>query len=149
MNYNPEFWFILGFVFVVLEVVLGLTIVLFFCGLSAFTMGFLLYFNITSFENLFTQFSAFIVTTFFWAAILWRPMKRYKDSKLNGKKFENYVGQPVIVTSKPLKKGGVGTGSWSGTTVKISIHEDYPEKKMEIDHVGTVVEVRDNIFIIK
>lgn len=149
MNYTPEFWFILGLVFMALEVFLGLTIVLFFCGLSALTMGFILFFESTSFDNILLQFSAFLVITFFWAAILWRPLKKFKRRKLNGKKFQNYVGQKVTVINDPIKKGGIGSGSWSGTTVRVSLSEDFEGKEMPTGHMATVVEVRDNIFIIK
>ncbi len=150
MSFNPEFWFIAGLVLIILEVVLGFTIVLLFTSLAAFTMGFLLYAKLALFDSAYWQFAAFFGLTFFWALILWKPLKKLKD-RGNGQStgFQNYFGQTVEVINNDLTKGKAGAAKWSGTTIKVALHPEYPEETLKVGGSAKIIDIRDNTFIIR
>jgi len=157
--YSSEVWFVIGLICVVLEVMLGLTIVVFFFALAAFSMGFLLFFELTSFEDHLVQLATFCAMTLGWAIVLWKPLKRFKNKPLPNavdssgesvhvEKFENYIGQNVTISGKDLKRGEIGTATWSGTTVNVSIDPKAEDDLLTVNSVATVVEVKNNIFIV-
>ncbi len=145
---NPDFWFILGLVLIILEVVLGFTIVLLFSGIAAFTMGFLLFFKLAIFESIYMQGAAFFAITLAWAALLWKPLKRLKDRNANKDGVKNFVGQTVEIIDADLEKGKIGNAKWSGTIVKVMLHPEFREEKLTVGTIARIVDVRDKNFIV-
>ncbi len=150
MSFNPDFWFILGLILIVLEVVLGFTIVLLFTSLAAFTMGFIMFAQLAVFTNIYWQWAAFFGLTFFWALLLWKPLKKLKNRN-NGEStgFQNYFGQTVEVVNNDLVKGKLGAAKWSGTTIRVMLHPEYPEETLKVGGSAKIIDIRDNTFIIR
>jgi inner membrane protein len=145
---NAEFWFLLGLVLIVLEVVMGFTIVLLFTSLAAFTVGFIMYWKFMVFEGIYWQFAAFFALTVIWALILWKPLKRLKERNSKHGNVQNFVGQSVEVIDADLTKINPGNAKWSGTIVKAIIHPDFREEKLPVGTIAKIVDVRDNVFVV-
>jgi membrane protein implicated in regulation of membrane protease activity len=148
MNFNPEFWFLLGLVLIILEVVMGFTIVLFFTSLAAFTVGFISYEKFVVFESVYWQFAAFFALTVFWAILLWKPLKRLKDRNAKNGEVKNFVGQAVEVIDADLTKNKTGNVKWSGTIVHAILHPEFREETLPVGTIAKIVDVRDKIFVV-
>lgn len=146
IDYVAEIWFLIGIILMILEVALGMTVVLFFCSLSAFTLGFFLYFGKVDPENFIGQGIIFLVFTFAWAALLWKQLKNFRDSK-NKDEYVNIIGQSAVIISD-IHKGKTGTVRWSGTTINAEIDPNSKHHLLAKGDEVTVVKVVNNIFIV-
>ncbi|MFI4983926.1 MAG: NfeD family protein [Rickettsiales bacterium] len=142
-----QFWFLLGVILIIMEVMLGMTIVLLFAALSAFSVGFLLFIEKIGTMNITSQGALFLTFMLIWAALLWRRLKAFKDLKNPKDEYTNFVGQTATVIHD-LHKGTAGSVKWSGTTMNAQIE---PTSKHDLFKKGeevTVVAVKNNTFIV-
>lgn len=146
IDYMAEIWFLIGIILMILEVALGMTIVLFFCSLAAFTLGFFLYFDRVDPANFIAQGIIFLLFTFAWAALLWKKLKNFRDSK-NKDEYVNIIGQSAVIIND-IHKGKTGTVRWSGTTVNAEIDPNSKHHLLAKGDEVTVIMVVNNIFIV-
>ncbi|MBA8667195.1 NfeD family protein [Holosporaceae bacterium 'Namur'] len=144
--FTKEFWFLLTGIFVVLEVVLGFTIVCLFAALSCFTVGIMVTFSLA--PNTIQQLAYFFGFTFLWTILAYKPLvnlvkKAPKDS------YNNIIGGIAEVTEKNLIAGKIGAVKWSGTIFKAMLAIDAEEKEISVGKNVTIVAVKENIFIVK
>lgn len=139
LEVHPEvFWMALGCIFLLLEVTAIPGIGMFFAALAAFTLGALQLFELVSRESaMLMQVAIFFGLTSLWAAILWKPFKRLKNS---GEHYHNMVGTSCTATEM-LTKGKRGQVKWSGTVMQAKIVEDSREDTIEKDSELWVHEV--------
>ena len=147
IDYIAQFWFLIGIILMVLEVALGMTIVLFFASLSAFTIGFFIYTGKLDPANLIAQGILFLAFTLVWAALLWKRLKNFRDSKSNSDEYKNIIGQSAVILGD-LHKGKMGSVKWSGTTVKAEIDPNSKHHLLAKNEEVTVISVKNNIFIV-
>jgi membrane protein implicated in regulation of membrane protease activity len=146
-DYIAQIWFFIGIILIVLEVVFGMTIVLFFASLSAFTLGFLIYLDKLDPANFVAQGILFLVFILIWAALLWKKLKNFYGFKRNNDEYQNIIGQSAVLLND-LHKGKTGSIRWSGTTVKAEIDPNSKHRLLAKDEEVTVIRVQNNIFII-
>lgn len=144
--FTKEFWFLLTGVFVILEVVLGFTIVCLFAALASFTVGVMVSFNMP--ENILQQAAYFFGFTFLWTILAYKPLinllkKNFKHS------YHNIIGSIAKVTEENLIAGKIGAVKWSGTIFKAMLAKDSEEKEISVGKSVTIVAVKENIFIVK
>lgn len=149
-QYISVFWFILGILFILLELKLGFSaIFFFFTGLSSITVGFLLISNLLDPNNYIAQLIVFFVSLICFSSVLWKPIKSFMISYDPENQFKNIVGQSAYVANKPLKKGKKGEVRWSGTIVYAKLAESEKKKEIGVDEEVEVVEIVENVFIVK
>ena len=102
-------WFIAGAVLILLEIILFSGFGLLFAGLGAVTVGAGLVAGWI--ESLPAQFILFFLSSAFWSAVLWKPLKSFIEGKDSG--FDDMVGSTAVVLDKPIAKGK--TGHHNGT----------------------------------
>lgn len=144
-----EVWFILAIIFIVLEVVLGFTIVLLFAAFASFSVGLLVTLGSLSEDSTVTQISLFFALSAVWTILLWKPLKRMLAKRSESEGVHSYIGQEVVLIDDTLEKGHIGDAKWSGTIRKIKIAEDAKELKYHSGEILKVVAVQDNLFIVK
>lgn len=145
-----EFWLVIAIILMILEVVLGFTIVLFFSGLACFTVAALIYFNYITPDSIITQFAAFFLATTAWALILWKPLKgMVRRIHTSDATATSIIGQEAIVINGPLHLGKIGNVTWSGTTVKAKMADDSAHSTLKEGTSVKVVAITDNIFIVR
>lgn len=110
-------WLIAGALLIILELALVPGIGFLFAGLGAISVGAGL---ITGWiEGLSSQFILFFLSTAFWTALLWKPLKSFIAGKESG--FDDMIGSTATVFGKSIEKGKMGKVKWSGTIMKCRI----------------------------
>ena len=111
---SGSIWLIVGAILIILEIVLFPGIGFLFAGLGAISVGAGL---ITGWiDSLPAQFILFFLSTAFWTAILWKPLKNFIEGKESG--FDDMVGSTAVVFGQSIEKGKMGEVKWSGTIMK-------------------------------
>ncbi len=145
-----EFWLILAVLLMVLEVVLGFTVVLFFSGLACFTVAALIYFGYIELNSIVAQFAAFFLATTIWTIVLWKPFRTLVKKLYNSDATAtNILGQEAIIANGPLRAGKIGLVAWSGTVVKAKLDTNSKHRTLEAGTTVIVIAIKDNIFIVK
>ncbi|MCH8328395.1 MAG: hypothetical protein IID15_07745 [Candidatus Marinimicrobia bacterium] len=112
---NPSsIWLVVGALLIIFEIVLVPGIGLLFAGLGAVSVGAGL--TVGWIDSLHAQFILFFLSTAFWTAILWKPLKKFIEGKDSG--FDDMVGGTAIVFGRPIEKGKMGEVKWSGAIMK-------------------------------
>ena len=123
---SGSIWLIVGAILIILEIVLFPGIGFLFAGLGAISVGAGL---ITGWiDNLPAQFILFFLSTAFWTAILWKPLKIFIEGKESG--FDDMVGSTAVVFGQPIEKGKMGEVKWSGTIMKCQLDPGAEEPEM-------------------
>lgn len=117
-------WFIAGALLVSFEMIVAPGVGFLFAGLSALTIGALIFANLLPASALVVQWSAAFLFTGLWAALLWKPMQRFLHRKTS---YHNMFGSPAILVGQ-LEKNQTGTARWSGTVMKARLHPDTPKR---------------------
>jgi membrane protein implicated in regulation of membrane protease activity len=144
-----EIWFIAAIFLVVLEVVLGFTIILLFASFASFIVGIVISFGLLDDADLVNQIGLFFAISVVASILLLRPLKRLIASRNRAVPVVNYVGQKVILQDESLTKGEFGSAKWSGTIVNIRLAEGDDGKTYRAGDILIVVDVVENIFIVK
>lgn len=147
LEYIAQIWLLFGIVLIVLEVALGMTIVLLFASLSAFTIGFLIFLEKIDHANLTAQGALFLTFMLLWAALLWKKLKSFRGSKNTTSDYANIIGQSAVVVDD-LHKNKSGSIKWSGTTINAEIDPNSKHDLLPKGEEVTVIKVQNNTFIV-
>ncbi len=111
-----EFWALIGFIAIMLEMLFISGFGMLFIGLGALTVAAA---NIFYPEMQHLQYMFFALFSCLWFAILWYPLKNfYHKSPLS--EVKNFIGDRVEVISD-LKQGSLGQVKWSGTIMNAEL----------------------------
>jgi len=107
-------WLLVGALLIIIEIVVFSGIGFLFTGLGAITVGAGLIIGWV--DSLSAQFIIFFLSTAFWTAILWMPLKKFIAGKESG--FDDMVGSTAVVFEQSIGKGKMGQVKWSGAIMK-------------------------------
>lgn len=131
-----EWWLILAFACVLIELLLTPGFGMLFVACGALTVSGLIYI-IPALEDY--QYQVFCLFAFFWVAILWKPIKHYLLNRKTGHRAaSDLAGQDVEVINAPLAYGEVGQVRWSGTIMNARLDHDLLDAK-----VGTILKIKE------
>jgi hypothetical protein len=130
-SHQSEFWLLLGFMLLVVEVVTGFTTGVFlFAGLGALTSGALIGFGILP-ESWIAGLACTGISSGLITVILWRPLKKLQNNKPASKDdSSDLVGYEFTLQSE-LSKTQTGSISYSGINWKVEI-----DHKINIDNIA-------------
>lgn len=133
------YWLIIGVVFIGLEA-FGLPgIGLFFAGIGAFLVGVIIEAGLITSEAIIAQCAWFFAFTSLSAALLWKPMQKWRLTRGGDAGYSNMVGERATVTGEPLVKHKEGKVLWSGT---VMIGELVSDSAAESVAVGEYVYIK-------
>ncbi len=139
-------WLLTGVLFMAAEA-MGVTGVgLLFAGLGATVVGILLHLGQLAPDAHVNQFVVFFFASAAWAAILWKPMQRFRLRNQGG--YNNIVGETAFVGSSGLTRTG-GEVTWSGTIMKAQIAPGVASDQLEAGSQVTIVDVAGATLIVK
>ncbi|MEI6729634.1 MAG: NfeD family protein [Pseudomonadota bacterium] len=118
---NPVYiWLLVGASLIVFEVLTIPGLGILFAGLGALTTAIILQLGYA--QSILAQMVVFFSFTGFWAAILWKSLKKLRTCGSKNKlHLSNMVGDTAIVVNTPLKVGETGQVTWSGTIMRAEI----------------------------
>lgn len=138
-------WYIVAVILLFTEMVTGgLILGLLFLGIGALVTGTWILYSSAE-VSMVTQLAVFFTTSIVIAALLWRPLKRFRN-RFSDKPYVNMVGNTAKVVDKPLKKGGVGTVRWSGTFMRARIVSGLAVRQLAPGTTVKIVEVKGNVL---
>lgn len=140
-------WYGIGVAAIILELTMG-GIGLIFAGLGAITVGALVNFHVINIsDSWLLEIAAFLILTFLWTTILWKPFK--KLTKGDGKKYQDIINQEAAIYGDDgLEKGKTGNIKWSGSIVKARIAEDCSLLRIAKDESVYIVGKENGTLII-
>ena len=140
---SVEMWLIVGIIFIVIELLHLPNIGFLFLGLGALSCGILT----STFPHLtIYQWIVFGLTSLFWFAVLWLPLKRYVYKKNSKSTYSDMVNNEVYVYNKPIIAGESGQVKWSGTIMNATLDAS-EAKEVAIGEKLYIKEVRGNTLI--
>ncbi len=144
---NPMIsWLVVGVVFFALEM-LGVPGVGFlFAGLGALTVGGALDFALIPADDFLLQLLVFLASSALWAAILWKPLKKWKSGK-HKQPYNNIVGQTAVVGDGGVNKLG-GEVKWSGTIMKARLCDKCSVESLQAGAQVTITEINGNTLTV-
>jgi len=149
VGHQPEFWLVLGFVLLTIEVVTGFTTGVFlFVGLGALTTGVLMSFGMLS-ETWIAGVSCTGISTGIITALLWKPLKNLQGNRpIQKDNSSDFVGHEFVVQSDitPLNPGTI---NYSGISWKVEIDKDAGVDTIKAGQRVSVSSVEVGIFKVK
>lgn len=138
-----QLWLIVGIIFIIIEFVKLPNIGFLFLGLGALSNSILL----NNYPYFFKyQLISFGLTSIFWFAILWWPLKYYVYKKDTKTEYNDLVGKEVVVYDKELLPGKIGKVSWSGTIMNARLSNNDTKPATQGDSLR-IVQVEGNVLI--
>lgn len=117
---NSALWLLAGAVLVALEAFGAPGVGLLFAGLAAFAVALLIKAGMVDSAGYALQCVWFFGLTAAWAALLWKPMRRWRAGSGRAE-YHNIVGDSAVVAAGGLARGAVGQVEWSGTLMRAQI----------------------------
>jgi membrane protein implicated in regulation of membrane protease activity len=151
MDLSTSFiWLIVGVAFVALEAFGISGIGFLFAGLAALCVGVIVELGVIGTDNQVLQGALFCGLTAAWAAVLWKPMRKFRMSfgKHSGG-YSNMVGEIAIVSNAGLKAGAVGDVVWSGTIMKAELSKAAGEVEVAAGSAVVIKDVRGTTLIVE
>ncbi len=142
------FWLALAALFLALEAFGVMGVGLMFGGLAALLVGILIEFSVIGENQIVTQLAVWFGITALCAALLYKPMKRWRTTSKSGQHYDNIVGDTAIVTDGDLSRDAQGKVKWSGTVMNASIDPQASIDRFEDGQTVKVSEVRGNTFLV-
>ncbi|MFV2057724.1 MAG: NfeD family protein [Thiohalomonadales bacterium] len=149
VEHQSEFWLVLGFVMLIIEVVTGFTTGVFlFAGLGALTSGILMSFGILP-ETWIAGVSCTGISTGIITALLWKPLKKLQGNRPKQKdNSSDFVGYEFVVQSD-ITLLNPGTTDYSGISWKVEIDKDAGVDTIEAGQRASVSSVEVGVFKVK
>lgn len=140
-------WLFAGVFFLVLEA-LGLPGAgLLFAGLGALVAGILISMGLIGEADSLMQFIVFFLATGIWAAILWKPLQKFKTGRQE-KKFNNIIGDTAVVGKVGLSDEG-GRVKWSGTTMNAQLAKEAAGQSLAPGAKVIITDIEGTTLIVK
>lgn len=118
-----------------------------FAGLAAITTGIIIQTGIIAEAAWLLQFAVFFIASVGWAALLWKPMQRFRSTK--GKGYQNMVGDSVVIQPPGLVKGRVGQAQWSGTIMRAELADTAPVDQLIAGESAVIAGVHGNTLLLE
>jgi membrane protein implicated in regulation of membrane protease activity len=120
-----------------------------FAGLSALLVAGVTLAGIFAEEQYVAQFSLWFALTAVLAALLWKPMKRWRVNPEASEQFSNMIGAAAVVCGGALRRGHTGSAKWSGTTMRAELSDDAAVEELAEGETALIQEVRGTVLILK
>lgn len=132
LSHPAEFWLGLGAFLIVFEAITMPGLGAFLAGIGALCTGLLVKAGIAGEGAWGAQVAWFFGLTTFWAAVLWKPLLKFRMKSRNkdGIKLNNMVGETAIVGERGLARGGIGQVTWSGTLMNAKLEALAPVESL-------------------
>ncbi|WPX96552.1 NfeD family protein [Candidatus Bandiella euplotis] len=153
MNYffdnQLDFWYLLGALLLIMEMLMGGTIIMFFAGIAAFSVAFVIRFDVVTLNSIISQVGMFCAFLCFWSISLWKPARYIVNLNKPAKDYNNFEGSVAVVYSDELDNKKVGEIKWSGAVCKAkltAVNGVAPVRKG--DNVK-IISVENNVFLVE
>lgn len=141
-------WLVAGGILILIESLTMPGIGFLYAGLAAISVGGLLSLDYIDQTDVVAQLSWFFGLTAVWAALLWKPMKRFRYHN-SDKEYQNIVGSIATVKSEALVKKKHGKVEWSGTIMKADLSADSAVDSVEAGQQVKIIALEGNRVIVK
>ena len=149
VSHQAEFWLMLGFAMLAIEVVTGFTTGVFlFAGLGALTTGALMSFAVLP-ETWIAGVSCTGISSGIITSLLWKPLKNLQDdSPLEKDNSSDLIGHEFVVESD-IAVNKPGSTHYSGITWKVEIDKDAGISTIQAGQRVSVSSVDVGVFKVK
>lgn len=121
-------WLAVGAVFLVLEIIGFAGAGLIFAGLAGLSVGYAIQMGWLAEGSSLWQVAWFFILTAVWAALLWKPIKRFTKKPSSGAPmYQNITGTRARALTD-MAPGVEATVRWSGTVMRARLEGDLPAK---------------------
>ena len=139
-------WLAAGIALIIFDVLHLGGVGLLFAGLGAIITGAAIQLGLLDVANTVNQWIVFFASTAIMAALLWKPVQKFRLSSRGG--YNNIVGETAFVGSNGLSARGSEV-TWSGTIMKAELAKGTNIEKLDAGAQVTVVEVKGATLIVK
>ena len=145
-GHQSEFWVVLGFALLTVEVVTGFTTGVFlFSGLGALLTGILMSFGVLP-ETWIAGVSCTGISTGIITAVLWKPLKNLQGNRPRQKdNTSDLVGHEFVVDSD-ITPANPGATNYSGISWKVVLDKDAGVDTIEAGQRVSVSSVEVGVF---
>lgn len=140
-------WLLAGGIMVALEAFILPGIGLLFAGLAAIVVGAAVQMELVA--NPYAQAGLFLALTGAWAALLWKPLKKFHRGSHKGAGYQNIVGTTAAVINEPLVKGKKGQVRWSGTNMQAVLDPHALTDNVAVGQEVTVVAIEGIVLTVR
>lgn len=149
VNHQAEFWIIIGFALLALEVVTGFTVGVFlFSGLGALTTGLLMLATILP-ETWLAGIASTGICSGMVAVILWKPLNKLQNDGVPAKdNSSDLVGYEFVLESD-VSKDAHGMTQYSGISWKVEIDQGAGVENLQAGQKVAVTSVEVGRFKVK
>jgi membrane protein implicated in regulation of membrane protease activity len=131
-------WLLAGVILIAAEA-LGISGVgLLFAGLGAIAAGAGLHLGLVEPDAHVTQFCIFFLFTVVFAALLWKPMQKFRNRTPH---YHNIIGETAYVGVNGLNRQSGGEVTWSGTIMKAKLAPNPAIEALEPGAKVKIVEI--------
>ncbi len=149
INHQAEFWIVLGFLFLVIEVSTGFVSGVFlFAGIGAVISGLLMMFGILP-ETWIAGIASTGIASGLSVAILWKPLKRLQGSKAPEKDNSSDLVGHEFELSSPLSETTDSKTAYSGVTWKVELDPSSVKSSIDAGERVVVSSVEVGVFKVK
>lgn len=147
--HQPEFWLVVGFTLLALEVITGFTVGIFlFAGLAALVTGGLMNFGVLA-ETWIAGISSTGIGSGVITALLWKPLKKLQGNKSVEKDNSSDLIGHSFVLDDDIAINKPGMTSYSGVSWRVEIDPSAGVDVIEAGKRVTVSSVEVGIFKVK
>ena len=147
--HQSEFWLVLGFALLALEVMTGFTVGVFlFAGLGAITTGGLMSFGVLP-ETWVAGISSTGISTGVITSLLWKPLKKLQgDHPIEKDNSSDLIGHTFVVENN-IAMNKPGATKYSGISWRVEIDKDAGVETIEAGQTVEVSSVEVGVFKVK
>lgn len=149
VSHQAEFWIVVGFALLTLEVVTGFTVGVFlFGGLGAVTTGLIMMTGLLP-ETWINGVASTGISSGIIAAILWKPLKKLQGDREPGKDNSSDLIGHEFITETDITLGQPGSTHYSGISWKVEIDKTAGVNRIEAGQRVEVISVEVGKFKVK
>lgn len=148
-THQAEFWLMLGFALLAVEVLTGFTTGVFlFSGLGAIATGLLMTSGLLP-ESWLTGIASLGISSGLITAILWKPLKKLQGDKQIQKDNSSDIVGYVFTLSQSINRQQPGSTSYSGLTWKVVLDDNTEVSSVDAGQQVYVSSVEVGTFKVK
>ena len=146
VNHQAEFWLVLGFAMLTIEIVTGFTTGVFlFVGLGAISTGLIMNFGLLE-ESWINGVACTGISSGIITFLLWKPLKNLQNNKpIEKDNSSDLVGHEFVVESD-ITLNQAGTTNYSGITWKVEIDNNADIESIAVGQRVKVSSVEVGVF---